>query len=327
MESFEYASPDSRKDAVKLLGSEWGQTEIMAGGTDLVSAMKDFVVTPHRVVSLKRIRDLSGVSAGRRDALRIGAMTTLRELMADDRVKKRYPALVQAADGIRSEQLRNMGTVGGELLQRPRCWYFRLGYGLLAQKDGKSMPREGDNRYHAILGNSGPACFVSPSSLAPALIALDAEVEAYGPNGTRRIPVDKLFSTPTQPGEREHTLHPSEILTEIVIPATSFKSATYEVRQKQEMDWPLAAAAVALQMEGKTVRHAQIVLGHVAPVPWVSPEAAKAIEGKTENDESADAAANAAVAQATPLSMNGYKVQLARVAVKRAIQRAAEGGA
>lgn len=327
MERFAYVSPESRKEAVKLLAAEWGQTEVLAGGTDLVSAMKDSVVTPRLVVSLKRVKDLSGVLRGRDNVLRVGAMTPLREFMANDHVKEHYPALLQAADGIRSEQLRTMGTVGGELLQRPRCWYFRLGYGLLAELNGKSMAREGDNRYHAILGNSGPACFVSPSSLAPALIALNASVEAYGPRGTRHLPVEKLFTTPTHAGEREHSLHPNEILTEIIIPAASFKSATYEVRQKQEMDWPLAAAAVALQMDGSTVRHARVVLGHVAPVPWDSPEAAKAIEGKAVNDETADDAGKAAVAQATPLSMNGYKVQLARVAVKRAILRAVEGGA
>ncbi|MGH9435788.1 MAG: FAD binding domain-containing protein [Terriglobia bacterium] len=323
MERFAYASPENRKEAVKLLAAEWGQTEVMAGGTDLIGRMKDFVSTPRLVVSLKRVRDLSGVSLGRANMLRIGAMTPLRVLLADDRVKRDYPAVFQAVDEIHSEQLHNMATVGGCLLQRPRCWYFRLGYGLLAEQDGKSMPRHGDNRYHAILGNSGPACFVSPSTLAPALIALNASVEVHGPKGTRQFPVEKLYTTPTREGEREHTLRPNEILTEILIPATSFKSAAYEIRQKEEMDWPLTTAAVALRMEGSTVRHAQVVLGHVAPVPWVSKEAASAMEGKPVNEETADAAGKAAVAQATPLSMNGYKVQLTRVAVKRAILRAA----
>lgn len=323
MERFAYASPESLKEAVKLLSPSWGETEVLAGGTDLVSAMKDFVIRPKRVVSLKRIRDLDGVRAGKDGSLRIGAMTPLRVLMASEHVRQHYPSLIEAADGIRSEQLRNMGTVGGEVLQRPRCWYFRLGYGLLPEQNGKSMPKEGDNRYHAILGNSGLACFVNPSSLAPALIALNAEAEAYGPHGTRRVAVEKLFTTPTSEGQREHTLRPDEILTEIEIPATSLKNATYEVRQKQEMDWPLAAAAVALSLEGSTVRRARVVLGHVAPVPWVSAEAASALEGKAVNEEAADAAGKAAVEQATPLSMNGYKVQLARVAVKRAILRAA----
>lgn len=325
MERFEYASPKSRKEAISLLGSEWGHTEVIAGGSDLVSAMKDSAVTPKRVVSLKRVSDLRGISLRGR-ALRIGAMTTLRELMDDRAVKQNFPAIYEAVEEIHGEQIRNMATVGGSLLQRPRDWYFRLGYGLLAQQDGKSMIAEGDNRYHAILGNSGPAKFVSPSTLAPVLIALNARVALEGPGGVREIAVEKLYTTPTEPGQREHTLKPNEILTEIIVPhVPSVRSAMVELRQKEELDWPLATAAVAFGLEGGAARHARIVLGHVAPVPWVSPEAAQAIEGKTISEETADAAGQAAVAQATPLSMNGYKVQLTRVAVKRAILKA--GGA
>lgn len=322
MERFEYASPKSRKEAVGLLGSEWGHTEVIAGGTDLVGAMKDYAVTPKRVVSLKHISDLRGVRV-RSGELHIGSMTTLRELMDDHAVKQNYPAVYEAVEEIHGEQIRNMATVGGSLLQRPRCWYYRLGYGLLAERDGKSMVSEGDNRYHAILGNSGPAKFVSPSTLAPVLIALNAEVALDGPHGARRIALEKLYTTPTEPGQREHTLRPNEILTEVIVPhAAGVRSAMYELRQKEELDWPLATAAVALELSGDTVRHARVVLGHVAPVPWVSPEASQALEGKAISEETADAAGQAAVRNATPLSMNGYKVQLARVAVKRAILKA-----
>ncbi|HEV2419802.1 MAG TPA: FAD binding domain-containing protein [Terriglobia bacterium] len=322
MERFEYASPKSRKEAVGLLGSEWGHTEVIAGGTDLVGAMKDYAVTPKRVVSLKHISDLRGVRV-RSGELHIGSMTTLREVMDDHAVKQNYPAVYEAIEEIHGEQIRNMATAGGSLLQRPRCWYYRLGYGLLAERDGKSMVSEGDNRYHAILGNSGPAKFVSPSTLAPVLIALNAEVALDGPGGVRRIALEKLYTTPTEPGQREHTLRPNEILTEVIVPhAAGVRSAMYELRQKEELDWPLSTAAVALELSGGTVRHARIVLGHVAPVPWVSPEASQAIEGKTISEETADAAGQAAVRNATPLSMNGYKVQLTRVAVKRAILKA-----
>ncbi len=327
MERFEYACPTSRKEAVQLLAETWGRTEVLAGGTDLISCMKDSVSTPQRIVSLKRIEDLQGVHYAPGKGLRVGAMTTLRELMDDDNVQGRYPALIDAADGISSEQLRTMGTIGGELLQRPRCWYFRLGYGLLAQYQGKSMPPAGDNRYHAIFGNAGPAYFVSPSSLAPILIALGSRAALFGPRGTREIPLEKLFTTPTQPGEREHTLRPNEVLTEIMVPdPKGIRSAIYEVRQKEAMDWPLSAAAVALRMNGHSVHSARVVLGQVAPVPWLSPEAGQALVGKTLSEAVADSAGKAAVTNATPLSMNGYKVQLTRVAVKRAVMRAAQGG-
>lgn len=325
MQAFEYASPKSVQGAVKLLGSSWGGTEIMAGGTDLISAMKDGVVTPKRVVSLKDVKALDQIRTS--GGLRLGALVTIRQLL-DSAVRQNYPGIYQAADGVRGEQMRHMGTVGGELLQRPRDWYFRNGHGLLAQHDGKSLIPDGQNYYSAILGNSGPAYFVNPSSLAPILIALDAKVTLHGANGQREVELSKFYQTPKSEDEREYVIKPDEILTEITIPAASgAKTATYEIREKEGLDWPLAAAAVALQMDGNTVKTARVVLGHVAPVPWPSPEAEEALNGKELTEEVADAAGKAAVSKATPLSQNGYKVQLARVAVKRALMSAAKGEA
>ncbi len=328
MEAFEYASPKNIQDAVRLLGSTWGGTEVMAGGTDLISAMKDGVVTPKRVVSLKNVKELQFARGGVREGLRLGALWTIRELLDLPQAKQEYPGLVQAADGIRGEQMRHMGTVGGELLQRPRDWYFRNGFGLLAQHDGKPLIPDGQNYYSAIMGNSGPAYFVNPSSLAPMLIALDAKVTLHGPNGRREVEVSKLYTTPKSEDEREYDIKPDEILTEITVPAArGKKTATYEIREKEGLDWPLVAAAVALEMDGDTVKSARVVLGHVAPVPWPSPEAEEALKGKSLTEETADAAGKAAVSKATPLSQNGYKVQLARVAVKRALLRAVKGEA
>jgi xanthine dehydrogenase YagS FAD-binding subunit len=328
MEAFEYASPTSKEEAVRLLATEWGQTEILAGGTDLLSLMKDYVAKPHRLVSLQSVKGLGGIEYKPSSGLRLGAMATLGELIDDAAVRRHYPALVEAAEGVASEQIRSMGTVGGDLLQRPRCWYFRAGYGLLARMNGNSLVPEGENQYHAILENSGPAYFVNPSSLAPILIALGAKVRLYGAQGSREVDVDKFFVTPTSDSQREYALKPDEILTEILVPpAGGAKMAVYEVRQKEALDWPLAAAAVVLHLEGQRVKTARVTLGHVAPVPWPSPEAEEALQGKTVSETVADEAGKAAVSKATPLSKNGYKVQLARVAVKRAILRAAQGGA
>ena len=325
MQAFEYANPKTTAEAVKLLGSEWGSTEVLAGGSDLISLMKDYVQTPTRVVSLKHIKELGGIEFKAGTGLRLGSMATLEELVDHAAVRHNYPALVEAAEGVSSQQIRNMGTVGGDLLQRPRCWYYRAGYGLLAQYNGKSLVPGGDNRYHAILGNSGPAYFVSPSSLAPILVALGAKVKLAGPEGERELDVDKLFVTPSSDREREHALKASEILTEVNVPHhTLLKSGVYEVRQKEALDWPLAAAAVVLHLDGQTVKGARVVLGHVAPVPWLSSEAEEALAGKTVSEDVADAAGKAAVSKATPLSRNAYKVQLARVAVKRAVLAAAK---
>jgi xanthine dehydrogenase YagS FAD-binding subunit len=327
MEAFEYASPKSVQDAVRLLGSAWGGTEVLAGGTDLISAMKDRVVTPKRVVSLKNVKALDRIQSSSGSGLRLGALVTIRQLLDSSHARQYFPGLVQAADGIRGEQMRHMGTVGGELLQRPRDWYFRNGYGLLAQHNGKPLIPDGQNYYSAILGNSGPAYFVNPSSLAPVLIALDAKVTLQGANGNRDVELSKFYTTPKSEDEREYVIKPDEILTEVTVPGTSAKTATYEIREKEGLDWPLVAAAVALEMSGDTVKSARVVLGHVAPVPWPSPLAEEALKGKTLTEEVADAAGKAAVSNAKPLSQNGYKVQLARVAVKRALMRAAKGEA
>ncbi|HMD96943.1 MAG TPA: FAD binding domain-containing protein [Terriglobia bacterium] len=325
MQAFEYASPKTREEAVKLLGSTWGETEVLAGGTDLISLMKDFVSTPKRVVSLTGVAGLGGVEFSSGKGLRIGAMATIEDLMDHPAVRQNYPGIVQAAEGISSQQIRAIGTVGGELCQRPRCWYYRGGYGLLATDHGKPLVPSGDNRYHAILGNAGPAYFVSPSSLAPILIALGAKVKLFGPEGERELDVEKFFVMPASDQEREHALKPNEIVTEINVPHHArAKMATYEVRQKEALDWPLAAAAVVLHMEGSNVSGARVVLGHVAPVPWPSPEAEQELAGKPPSMSVAASAGAAAVSKATPLGGNKYKVQLAKVAVKRAILQAAE---
>jgi len=244
--------------------------------------------------------------------------------MENAEVRQHYPALVQAAEGVSSPQIRSTGTVGGDLCQRPRCWYYRAGYGLLAVYNGKPLVPDGDNRYHAILGNSGPAYFVSPSSLAPILMALNAKVKFHGPEGARELSVQDFFVTPKSDQESEHALRPGEIVTDILVPNPGdVKMAVYEVRQKEALDWPLAATAVVLKLEGGSVQSASVVLGHVAPVPWPSPEAEEALKGKSVNEDAAWEAGKAALSKATPLSKNAYKVQLARVAVKRAILRAA----
>jgi xanthine dehydrogenase YagS FAD-binding subunit len=323
MQPFEYANPTTVKEAVGQLGTAWGEADVLAGGTDLISMMKDYIATPKRVVNIKNIKELGGIKSSKGE-LRIGATVTLDELMENAEVRKSFPALADAARGVSSPQIRNMGTVGGDLCQRPRCWYYRGGFGLLAKDaNGKALVPDGENKYHAILGNGGPAYFVSPSSLGPALIALGAKIKLVSASGTREVTADKFFVTPTNDTTRETALMPNELLTEILVPHGSTKNATYEVRQKEALDWPLAAASVALTMSGNTISSARVVLGAVAPTPWAATAAEKALAGKTLNAQVAEEAGKAAVADAKPLSQNAYKVTLARVAVKRALLQAA----
>ena len=328
MEAFEYANPAKKEQVVELLAGEWGKTAVLAGGTDLLSLMKDTVEAPTRLVSLGSVEELRGISLDG-SGLRLGALATLEELLEHAQVRQEYPALTQAAEGVTSSQIRSRGTVGGDLCQRPRCWYYRGGFGLLAKgEDGKSLVPGGDNRYHAILGNRGPAYFVNPSSLAPALIALGGRVRILGANGSREVAVEQFFTSPMKDGERENVLQSNEIVTDILVPpARGVRNATYEVRQREALDWPLVTASVALTLRGGKVLTARVVLGHVAPVPWVAREAERALRGKKLTDAVAAKAGQAAVAKAAPLGLNAYKVRLAAVAAKRALLQAAEGGA
>ncbi|HEY3439768.1 MAG TPA: xanthine dehydrogenase family protein subunit M [Paludibaculum sp.] len=321
MQPFEYASPKTLKEALALLGTGWGDAAVLAGGTDLLSLMKDNVMAPKRVVNVKEIPELKGITktgAG----VRIGAAVTVDELANNALIRASFPALLEAAQGISSMQMRNMGTVGGDLCQRPRCWYFRAGFGLLPTHEGKNLVAEGDSRYHAILG-AGPAHFVSASSFGPALIALGAKVKIASAKGTREVEAAKFFVAPQNNETREVALQPNEILTEIVVPVSAAKNATYEIRQKDALDWPLATASVSLTMKGTAVGSARIVLGHVGPTPFDADGAAKWLAGKSITVETAEAAGKAAVESAKPLKDNAYKVQMAAVAVKRALLAAA----
>jgi len=323
MKSFEYAAPKSLKEAVALLSDTWGKTEVLAGGTDLVTSLKQRITRPGRVVSLRNIKELRGIKS-RRGGVAIGATVTLAELIDDKDIRKNFPSLVAAVEGIGSPQILSAGTVGGDLCQRPRCWYFRNGHGVLGKQGAASLAREGDNRYHAIFGNDGPALFVSPSSLGPALIALGAEITVTGPGAKgHTFPAAEFFRTPRSETQRETALQPNEILTEIFIPIKGLKNATYEVRHRHGFDWPYVTATVAFALKGGAVSDARVVLGHVAPVPWNVTGAAGALNNSAVSETTATRCGEAAAQGAKPLSGNAYKVQMVKAAVKRAVLAAA----
>jgi xanthine dehydrogenase YagS FAD-binding subunit len=323
MRNFEYASPTTEAELLEHLRDWPGETELIAGGTDLIGLMQKMVITPRRVVNLLDVPNFREIEELDGGVVSIGATVTLDIVQVHPYLNP-YPALRHAIDGIASLQIQCQGTIGGEILQRPQCWFFRDNRGLLAA--GGKLADQGDNRYHAIFGNQGPAKFVSASRLAPALIALGAKARVIGPEATYEqiVPIESLFRVPRHEGERENTLSPGQLVTHILLPpADGMANATYEVRHGEGPDYPLAAAAAALVIEDGIVREAKIVLGHVAPTPWISDEAVAALVGRTVTAETAEAAGEAAISNASPLSNNGYKVQLAKVAVKRAILRAA----
>ena len=326
MNPFTYSSPTDLPSALALLGKQWGRTEILAGGTDLLALLKDDILAPSQLVNIKKVDELQSLIVDSNKGLQAGCLITLDELAREKRVAQLYPALAMALNDAASPQIRNMATLGGNLCQRPRCWYFRNGYGLLAlDANGDSMVLKGDNRYHAILGNTGPAYFVSPSTIAPVLVALGAKIDIAGPKGSRSIPLEKFYRIPLRQGEREHDLAPNEMVVRMKLPPPVAGSSTsyYEVRQKHGFDWPLATATVSFQKNRDSVTDASVVLGHVAPVPWRSKEAEATLVGKVIDELVASDASNAALQPARNLGQNGYKVQVARVALKRAILEAA----
>lgn len=326
MKAFAYVNPTNEKDAVAALSPEPGKAMPLGGGQDLLARMKDYVTETDRIVNVKNALD-GTVTAAPGGGLRIGAAVRMADLAANADVARLYPAISAAAIEVGTPQIRNQGTVGGNLNQRPRCWYFRNEEFVCFKKGGNQcFSPAGENQFHAIFG-SGPSFIVHPSSLAVPMVAYGATFRLLGPKGERMVPAAEYFTMPTLRNiERENVLAPDELLTHAVLPAPGdVKSGHYEVRYKTSHDWPIAFATVLLVMSGSTIRSARVVMGAVAPVPWRSQAAEQALAGKAITEETATAAAEAALRGATPLSQNAYKIQVAKTAVKRAILSA--GGA
>jgi xanthine dehydrogenase YagS FAD-binding subunit len=323
LKAFAYVNATTEREALAALAkAERGRVLPMAGGMDLLGLAKDYIVTPERIVS---IRNLDQTIAGADGGLRIGAAAKIVDLVEHATARKLYPALITAAEEVGTPQIRNLGTVGGNIMQRPRCWYFRNEEFHCLKKGGsRCFAVEGENQYHAIFGD-GPCHIVHPSSLAVPVIAYGGRFRVAGPGGTRDIEAAQFFQMPNQNLYGESVLQPDEIITHIVLPAPGQRSASYEVRFKQSHDWPLAAASVNLVMAGPTVKSARIVMGAVAPIPWRAPAAERVLAGKAVTEAIAIEAANAAVAGARPMTGNAYKIQIARTAVKRAILAAVRG--
>jgi xanthine dehydrogenase YagS FAD-binding subunit len=322
VKAFAYVNAANEKEAIAALGTERGKILPLAGGMDLLAMMKDYIAQPDRLVNVKNLdRTIRKTPDG---GLRIGAAVTLAELAAHADASKLYPALVQASAEVGTPQIRNAGTIGGNLNQRPRCWYFRNEeFNCLKKGGSRCFAVDGENQYHAIFGD-GPCHIVHPSSLAVPAIALNATFRIAGPAGERQVAAADYYQMPDRNLFGETVLAPNELLTHVILPAPGgARNATYEVRFKQSHDWPLALASVSLSMNGTTFRGARIVMGAVAPVPWRSTAAEAALTGKTMSEEAAMAAADAAVTGVKPMTQNAYKVQIARTAVKRAIMKAA----
>lgn len=324
MVKFEYFNPKSLKELPDLLSKKQDESIVLAGGTDLLDMLKERLIEPKRVINIKNIKDLHGIKNG--SGLELGALTTITEIAADPHIQKKYSVLAQAAESIATPQLRNMGTIGGNLCQRPRCWYYRgRQYPCLKKGGAKCYAAEGWNQYHAIFGG-GPSYIVHPSDAAPALQALGALLKVFGPSGSDEIPLEEFFELPIDNLRGENVLQANEIITHISIPepAAGTRSTFLKFREKQSMDFAISSVAAILQMQGNRVKSADIVLGGVAPIPWRAKDAEAELQGKTLSSETIEKAATAAVAGATPMAHNSYKIQLTQNLVRRALQQLAK---
>lgn len=323
MKAFEYAAAHTEAQAIELLLARTGRSEILAGGTDLMGLLRTMVLKPDRVVNIMEIPTLHSLEVLADGGLSIGAAVSLEELY-DSPYLDPYSSVKQVISNISSMQLRCQGTVGGEICQRPQCWFFRNGHGLLGEAGMAAT--DGDNRFHAIFANNGPAKYVHSSRLAPAFVANRAQVRVIGPRLEDEITMDleDLFRIPRNEDQRETVLGPQQLVTHIYLPVQeNSRSAAYEVRHGTGPEYPLSAAAATLRVEDGIVAEARIVLGQVAPVPWRALEAEQFIVGRRLDVQTSSVAGEIAVQNALPMSNNSYKVQLAKVSVERALLMAA----
>ncbi len=319
MKDFKIAQPQTLGQVTSLLAEKKDGYYLMAGGTDLLDEIKNEVIEPEAVVDLKTIPGLSTVTK-EKDGVRIGALTTVADLAEDPVITSDYPGLRQAALSLATPQLRNVGTVGGNLCQRPRCWYYRDPQVICRKKGGsRCFASKGRNKYHAVLG--GGICFiVHPSDLAPALISLDARVVISSAKGEKTIPLEDFFILPQVSIKKENILEPGEVIKEVKIPLVKKgeKSAYYKLKERGTWDFAIVSAAVKASVSGGTFKDVRIVLGGVAPIPWRLKQVENSVSGRKASEDLLRKATREALREAKPLEENGYKLDLIETAVYRA---------
>lgn len=298
-------------------------TALKAGGVDLLDRMKEGIDSPAVVVSIAQVPGHDGIEPG--PPAKIGALATLARISGHSGLQSAYPALTEAAAGAATPQIRQMATLGGNLCQRPRCWYYRLEeFGCRKNGGTECFAKEGENRFHAIFDTDLLCCCVHPSATGTALLTYGATLIILSPKGRRALPIEAFFSRPPEDATRENNLKAGEIVEAVTIPAPAAgtRSVYRKLKEKESFDWPIVEACVSVTVYNGLIRDARVVLGSVAPTPHRSREAEAVLVGARPGPEIARKAAEAAVAPARPLGQNAYKVRLARVEMERALRQA-----
>lgn len=308
--NFTYIRATSLPEAIKHLSSD--NARIHSGGTDLLGCLRDHVFSTDKIVSISRIEELRGIRLWN-GGIRIGSLTTVSEVATNPIIRKRYPVLAQSAASVASPQLRNQGTIGGNICQKPRCWYYRGEFHCLRKGGDRCYAGAGENQFHCVLGGDG--CFiVHPSDIAPALVALQAVVNIVGPKGTQTLPIEDLYVPPSKDVHKETILGPNEIVTEILIPpvADGSSSSYRKVQARRSWDFAIAGVVLAMQFTDGRVVKARVVLSGAAPVPWRSGEVEEILTGRQLNSAAIEKAVSVVMKNAQPLEKNGYKIPLFR---------------
>jgi xanthine dehydrogenase YagS FAD-binding subunit len=329
VKAFQHHNATSVDEAIALMRSYNGNANLMAGGTDLLGKLKDEILPdyPEAVINIKTIAGLNHIEKNE-DGLKIGTLTRLADVGAHPLVKERFPILSQAAEAVATPEIRNMATLGGNLCQDTRCWYYRyphhVGGRIMCHRKGKGPCQavKGDNRYHAIFG--GKVCFtICPSDTAIALSALDAELEITGQQGVRNVSINEFFTT------LGNILKPDELLTKIQLPhpPKGAKQAFLKFTLRKPVDFAIVSVGTVATLHNGICKKARIALGAVAPTPLRAIEAEEFIKGKVIDEKIITAAAKAAVKDAKPMRMNAYKVEIIKALVQRALLSILKPGA
>lgn len=319
---FAYIRPHKLEEAIRHLKQE--HTAVYAGGTDLLGCLRERIIDARTLVSISGLGNLKGIGKTEDGGLLVGALTTIAEISENDTIGKMYPALARGAAEVASPQLRNQGTIGGNLCQKPRCWYYRGEFDCLRKGGEKCFAMGGENQFHAIFGHDHICAITHPSDTAPALIAFDAVAHVSGPAGRRKIAVEDLHVPPKDDVMKETVLDRGEIVTHIAIPAPTGRvySSYRKIRARRAWDFALAGVALVLAAEGGRISQAAVVFSGAAPVPWRSRPAEAELINAPLTPATIAKAAKAAVADAEPLSQNGYKTAMFQGMLEEELSRA-----
>jgi len=321
MQTFKYVQPKSLSDAAGISEKEKDAAILFAGGIDVLGLIKNDIISPSEVINLKAIPGLDKIEYTAGEGLKIGALTTVNEIAEHPVIMEKFSVLYEAAKEVASPQLRNVGTIGGNICQRPRCWYFREDFDCIRKGGDICYAIGGENKYHCIVGG-GPCYIVHPSDIAVALVALNAEFAVTNGKEFRKVLANKFFILPGQNSLQENILKPGEILTEIFIPdlPSSAGSRYIKFTERNVWDFAIVSVAAVVNKSGNKINSAKIVFGGVAPIPWLDEDLNSMLIGMELSDESIEAVAVNTLMDAEPMEKNEYKIPLAINLVKKVLK-------